>query len=428
MKQWTARVMLALSIVLFLLFGFPSASVVNAYVTGGVAKAGVTPSTATIPTGQTATMDVYFNTNNEIISVVQLQVFFSVPSTPDLEVVQVQPNTALTGWTFSVYSHKTEGGKTTIDLAALPPFLDGYRTSADTKLATVVLKATAPFTNKSIQFTQSLSKITRKSDAVDILGTLATATYQASGGGSVQNTPTPTPTPQQGSDTQQSGTVSPTCLGLTTNITTATGVPQTITLVCNGRDTDGDITAAEFTFGDGSKQLVTQTVGASGTISVSHTYTQIGSLGASCRVRDNNQLFSSVPESCKKIISLRPASSTGGQTVLPSPTTAPLTAPMEEPLAVEPTFEPVVPMEQPSEAPLYANEPTKAGGFPWLAGGLVAGALLGAFILFRVLKGRQASPNAPTNTAPPPMSAPPPSSGGGIMPPQQPPQAPPPAS
>lgn len=103
------------------------------------------------------------------------------------------------------------------------------------------------------------------------------------------STPTITPTPTNSP---------PRCTGL--SVSPGTGSkPLTVTFVCAGFDPDNDITAAEFGFGGSEKQLVEKGAGQFGSITVSHTYTQSGTYNTTCRVRDNNQVFSSYPEYCK---------------------------------------------------------------------------------------------------------------------------------
>lgn len=103
------------------------------------------------------------------------------------------------------------------------------------------------------------------------------------------STPTITPTPTNSP---------PRCTGLSVR-PGAGSKPLTVTFTCAGFDPDNDITAAEFGFGGSEKQLVEKGAGQFGSITVSHTYTQAGTYNTTCRVRDNNQVFSTYPEYCK---------------------------------------------------------------------------------------------------------------------------------
>lgn len=135
-------------------------------------------------------------------------------------------------------------------------------------------------------------------------------------------TPTPTPTPTSAANT------SPECTGLSASPNSATSAPLTVNFTCSGVDPDGDITAAEFSFGDGQTQLVEKNVGSPGAISISYNYAQNGNFSASCRIRDNNFKFSTIPDSCKKNITIGSGQTTTTTTVVtnltPTPTSSQL--------------------------------------------------------------------------------------------------------
>ena len=201
-------------------------------------------------------------------------------------------------------------------------------------------------------------------------------------------TPTRTPTP-----TNVPGNTIPSCTSLTSNITQATGAPLSVTLTCTGSDPGGTITAAEFTFGDGTKQLVERSVGTSGSIATSHTYTTIGTLGASCRVRDNTGAFSITPTVCNRTITISPRPSptpsprttitTSFGTANPTPTIAVVAIISDTPF---PTFAPPIPTD-----PLYGDGKQQSARRPWWAiGGIIA--LFTAYVLLRRRKKRPPMP------------------------------------
>lgn len=128
------------------------------------------------------------------------------------------------------------------------------------------------------------------------------------------NAPTPTPTPPPGNTT-------PECTDLAVSPTTGTP-PYTVTLTCTGKDTDGDITAAEFTLPDGTKNLIEQNVGSPGSLSTTFVVGSNGTYSYSCRVRDNNNVFSSVPDVCRKSFGTGPTP-TPGPTSTPTPPPTP---------------------------------------------------------------------------------------------------------
>ncbi len=128
-------------------------------------------------------------------------------------------------------------------------------------------------------------------------------------------TPSATPTPTNVPDAP------PTCSGLST-IPAGGTTPLNVSFACAGNDTDNDITAAEFDFGEGNKLLVEKGIGQFGSITATHTYTRTGTYNVTCRVRDNIQKFSTIPDNCKKVISVRvisaPTTPTPTKTVAPT--------------------------------------------------------------------------------------------------------------
>jgi hypothetical protein len=128
------------------------------------------------------------------------------------------------------------------------------------------------------------------------------------------NGPTSTPTP-----TTVANNTTPECTSLT--LTPASGTPPyDVTATCTGRDVDGDITAVEFTLPDGTTKLVEQNVGSPGSLTTVYNIDGNGTYTFSCRVRDNNNVFSSVPEACRKTVSI-------GPTPTPAPNATPTPIP-----------------------------------------------------------------------------------------------------
>jgi len=192
-------------------------------------------------------------------------------------------------------------------------------------------------------------------------------TYTAAGS---EGTPTPTPTPTQSTNTY------PVCANIAATVTSATGTPLAVTFTCSGVDTDGYINAAYFDFGDGTHDTITKNVGSPGAISTTHTYTTIGSLGASCKVQDNNQVWSQVPDVCKKIIYIKPRPKAdqplAGKTT-PLPTTTPTVITLVE---VAPTATPSPQLTpEPTEIPEKISSPISnwlvGSGILILVGGII---------------------------------------------------------
>lgn len=144
-------------------------------------------------------------------------------------------------------------------------------------------------------------------------------------------TPTSTPSPTNSPNTN------PDCLSLSVSPNTGTKTPLTVTLTCTGEDPGGKLLAAEFIFGDGSTKVVEKDVGSPGSLETSYNYNDFGEFTASCRVRDNNGVYSSIPDSCKKTITITKSvyvppvgglpPSTPGSTATLTPTRTPTPTP-----------------------------------------------------------------------------------------------------
>ena len=197
----------------------------------------------------------------------------------------------------------------------------------------------------------TVPQVTPKATDIDCkivftLGVDSTPTPTPTGG------PSPTPTP-----TTSANNTKPECTDLTVEPATGT-VPYTVTLTCTGKDTDGDITAAEFTMPDGSKKLVEQNVGSPGSLTTTYTVTTSGAYSFSCQVRDNNNAWIS-SDACR--ISTGPTAPPGSTATPPPGSTA-----TPAPLAVNPT--PRVPV---AGVPSVLGASVIAGGILLLLLGLV---------------------------------------------------------
>jgi len=132
-----------------------------------------------------------------------------------------------------------------------------------------------------------------------------------------------------------------------------------VTFACAGFDPDNDITAAEFGFGGSEKRLVEKGTGQFGSITTTYTYTQAGTYNTTCRVRDNNQVFSSYPSYCtySVVVTENKLTPTPQRTPIPTPTVAP-SAVTDEPLLFFGT-QPTVTVT-PTVAPVISATPTVA--------------------------------------------------------------------
>ncbi len=201
----------------------------------------------------------------------------------------------------------------------------------------------------------------------------------------IEATPSATPT--------SSPNTVPTCDTLAASPSGGTGAPLTVTFTCTGHDPDGYINGAIFDFGDRTSETVEKNVGSPGSITITHTYREVGALGASCKVKDNNVVTSPQSEGCKSIVRIAVPQPTATPTPVATPTPIQTLAPTPTP-ENEPTLEP-------TETPIV--EPTQqSSGFPWWLVGVVGGtlAIVGGFFLLR-------RKNPPTGGAPYPSSPPP---------------------
>jgi hypothetical protein len=221
----------------------------------------------------------------------------------------------------------------------------------------------------------------------------------------VTPTATPTPTPVPGNNTY------PVCASLSSNVTNAVGAPLPVTFSCTGVDTDGYVSAAHFDFGDGTTDTIVQNAGSPGTITTTHTYTTIGSLGVSCSVRDNNNVWSSSPDNCRKIIKIQPRPQTASTTTrtvtqndnstiqyVVENTPTPTPTPMEQVVTIvdiTPT-----PEQTPVLTPTPTNPPVQSASGTGIGWAILAVAVIGVgFLIYRK--------NSGNNTAPPPTTPPP---------------------
>lgn len=274
-------------------------------------------------------------------------------------------------------------------------------------LAVITLKGLQGSGSSSLSFDCSNTDIVNTSDQ-NIL-TCSTQTNTVGLSYTTTNptsSPTPTPTLIPGATatptpTNTPGSINriPTCQSLSANITSMVG-PQPVTFTCTGNDPDGYINGAQFSFGDGTTQVITQNVGSPGSISTTHSYTTIGSLGVSCLVQDNAGAWSNATSACQTIITINPT---------PSPTpysrssvvlAANLATPTPEVVALVSETPPVTPSA--SETPTIAPPQSSGSGSTWWVLGGIAAIIVGFFLLRKKGKPpvKPPAPPAQTNTTP----------------------------
>ncbi len=138
---------------------------------------------------------------------------------------------------------------------------------------------------------------------------------------------TPTPTSTDSGDSDTSPNQSPVCENLIADRSTEGTAPLSITFTANGSDSDGTISKASFSFGDGTVEDVT-TGGGLGTATVnvqkSFTYNNAGTFTASALLTDDGGAVSSDSESCSTTVTVTDGSGTGTDSgASPIPPTGP---------------------------------------------------------------------------------------------------------
>lgn len=159
------------------------------FVSGGSGKIFLAPDEISFQTGTTQSVNLVVNSNGQAISGVAARI--NVPGATDIEVVKISP-ASIPGWTFPVMHASPEENQLTIDILALNTSTSGYATTSDTTLVSIEMRSLTAFSNKQANFDQTKTKMLKKSDAGDIVGTLGTVSLSAQGTSATQvNDPPP---------------------------------------------------------------------------------------------------------------------------------------------------------------------------------------------------------------------------------------------
>lgn len=213
----------------------------------------------------------------------------------------------------------------------------GSAVDSATTVATIKFKAlaattqgqTTPITIVRNQ-SQALSIASSDQFNEDVLaGTNPSNVTIAQSGTTPSVSPSPSSSPATGGAT--GGNQVPVCSSLSIDRSASGTAPYSITFTVNGNDSDGTISKATFTFGDGVQEDETQG-GGLGTNSVnlakSHTFNNAGTFTTTATLTDNNNGVSEVG-TCTQTITVSAAGSgtSGGTgtiiTVSPTPTATP---------------------------------------------------------------------------------------------------------
>lgn len=173
----------------------------KAVVSGGTATLSFRPAGGNFNVGSVIPVAIWFNTRGTFISAVSLRANYSYSgTTPELSAANIQINSNLltTGdWSCPVKTITPVSGTMQIDIACINVSTAGYFSSEETLLGQFSLSIDRnPSVNPvTLRFDPAQSKITRKNDAQDILGTLGAAVFQIGSGPTTTPNPLATSTP-----------------------------------------------------------------------------------------------------------------------------------------------------------------------------------------------------------------------------------------
>ncbi len=173
----------------------------QAAVPTGVAEASIFPTSGSFDVGDTFPISIYFNTANNPINAVAIQLVYPFSgATPEITVGNIEINSALLSsgtWTCPVQEIKEEGTKVNINIVCAENSAFGFSANSDTLLATMDLTVNrAPSVSPlTIRFDPSKSVITHKTTGEDILLVpQSEGSYAVSGAEIIEPTITVVPT------------------------------------------------------------------------------------------------------------------------------------------------------------------------------------------------------------------------------------------
>lgn len=206
----------------------------EAAVPTGVAEASIFPTSGSFDVGDTFPVSIYFNTANNPISAVAIQLVYPFSGgTPEITASNIEINSALlsTGtWTCPVQEVTEEGTEVNINIVCAENSAFGFSANSDTLLATLDLTVNrAPSTSPLvIRFDPSKSVITHKNTGEDILLVpQSEGSYDIAGATTIEPTitvvPTEEPTPTE--EPEVTTTITPTVTATSTPTPTLVASP-----------------------------------------------------------------------------------------------------------------------------------------------------------------------------------------------------------
>jgi hypothetical protein len=169
----------------------------------GTVKLFLTPEIKTVEVGREFTVDIFLDTQNQIISALTIQLDYPYSGErPAISAKEIVINSSLitaSNWNFPIKTITELAGKGQVKIGGFSGTQAGYKTNGKEKVATITFKANSAGTI-NVSFNASESKATSKSTSQDILLIPSSSgTYTATGGASSSPSPTsagsPTPTP-----------------------------------------------------------------------------------------------------------------------------------------------------------------------------------------------------------------------------------------
>ncbi len=297
----------------------------------------MTTAQASLPVGQTFSVDVMLNPGNNIPSFVKFSLTFDPQK---LQLTQITPDPQ--NITSTLSGPEISSNSATIDLG-ISKALTGYDPNAQFnqpfKVATVKLLAkekTVNPTQVAFNFpglTEVYSLSADDSPGENVLQNATPIMLTILDGTNVSPTATPTatvsPTRSPSPSPTQIPNIVSTCTSLT--VTPASGsAPLVSQFNAIGTDPDGTITKATFNFGDGQVVDVTSGLGTKNvTVQQSHTYTTANTYTASVVFTDDR---GGVSQGCTQTVLVQSGQNGGGNQSQITPTT----------IAVQPTIPPAI--------------------------------------------------------------------------------------
>lgn len=256
------------------------------------------PATITAPTiCSTFNADIMIDPGQNVVSIVDMYINFDASK---MIVVGITPSS---DFSTVVRDRVDTSGQTNISLSVGPDVTKAIQTIK--KVATISFKALTTTTNPaSVSFDTKTRVFSTSSNDQSTENVLSTSRPTAV---TIQNGSCST-------STSTSTNKAPVCSSLVLDRSATGAAPYSVTFTAAGNDTDGTITKAAFSFGNGKTGEVTTGSGiGTNTINapISHTFQNAGTFTVTATLTDN-QNATSTPTSCTATVTITAGSTTTG--------------------------------------------------------------------------------------------------------------------